>query len=224
MSLHDVLLSLLREPMSGTELIEAFQSSIRHFWQADLSQIYRALESLETEGAVRSRSVPSPRGPARRVYRLTPAGRRRLIDWVRRQPHIPSFKFEYLAQLFSVTAEERPRERAVEILTALGEESRASLTVLEGLDAAFAELPGYPDRLPTFIFYPWLTLRHGMHRRRALVEWIDECLRRLESRPAEIDAADPDAIAALGALLAEFSDLTNADGPTAEAGSGQEKA
>ena len=75
MSLPNVLLSLLREPMSGSELTELFGSSIGHFWSADLSQIYRALDSLEQRGCVKSKSVPSPRGPARRVYSLTAPGR-----------------------------------------------------------------------------------------------------------------------------------------------------
>ena len=210
MSLHDVLLSLLRQPMSGSELIALFDSSIRHFWQTDLSQIYRALETLEASGAVRSRSMPSPRGPARRVYRLTPAGRRRLIEWVRRRPRIPLAKFEYLAQVFSVTAEERPRLRAREILAGLAREARASLAILEGLDAAFRAVPGYPDQLPTFAFYPWLTLRHGIHRRRALVDWTDECLERLDRRSDDVDVSDPEAIAALTSLLQEFADLAQA--------------
>ena len=59
MSLPDVLLSLLREPMAGTDLIRLFQSSIQHFWKTDLSQIYRALETLESKGLVRSSSEPS---------------------------------------------------------------------------------------------------------------------------------------------------------------------
>ena len=53
------------------------------------------------------------------------------------------------------------------------------------------ELEGYPDRLPGNLFYPWLTLRHGLLRRRALLEWIDESLERLERRPASADAHPP---------------------------------
>ncbi len=169
---------------------------------------------------MRSRSVPSSRGPARRVYRLTTAGRRRLVEWVRREPKIPLVKFEYLAQLFSVSAEERPRERAREILVKLRDEAQVSLAVLEGLDEAFNVVPGYPDQLPTFVFYPWLTVRHGIYRRRALVDWTDECLARLERRPDDIDEPDPEAIAALTALMREFEDLaatgTTAPGPRSQ--------
>jgi DNA-binding PadR family transcriptional regulator len=207
MSLHDVLLSLLREPMSGTDLIELFNSSIHHFWKTDLSQIYRALEALEKEGCLNSKSMPSPRGPARRVYALTGRGRRRLREWVRREPTVPPVKFEYLAQLFSVTADERPRERALELLRAIRAESATAVAVLEGIDAAMSELPGYPDDLPSHLFYPWLTLRHGLHRRRALLQWIDDSIERLERRTEDADkTAGQEAIAELSRLLREIGD------------------
>ena len=212
MSLNDVLLSLLREPMSGTDLIELFRRSIRHFWQADLSQIYRALESLEQGGCLRSTAVPSSRGPARRVYSLTPDGKRRLLEWVQREPQLPALKFEYLAQLFSMTAEDDPVGRAREHLNALRSEAAASLTVLEGIDAAMSGLPGYPERLPAQLFYPWLTLRHGLCRRRALVEWIDESLARLDRRGEDEAGVDPDAISELIHMLRGIAEATTAGG------------
>jgi PadR family transcriptional regulator AphA len=187
MSLHDVVLSLLREPMSGTELIRLFEGTIRHFWKTDLSQIYRALETLEGDGCVKVRSVASPRGPERKVYRLTAKGRRRLADWISESPRVPPAKFEYLAQLFSVTAVNEPREKALAMLRSMRDEAEESVAVLEGLDATMKQMPGYPDDVPSSLFYPWLTLRHGLHRRRAFLGWIDECLDRLERRSRAVD-------------------------------------
>jgi DNA-binding PadR family transcriptional regulator len=190
MSLPNILLSLLREPMSGTDLIRLFNSSIKHFWKTDLSQIYRSLEALEREGCLRSRNLPSTRGPARRVYRLTAAGRRRLADWIRQPAQVPAAKFEYLAQLFSVTAVDRPRERAREILTSMRDEAARAVAALEMIDTLMRQAPGYPEAMPSFLFYPWLTLRHGLIRRRSLLEWIDEGLAILHRRP---ESADGDA-------------------------------
>jgi DNA-binding PadR family transcriptional regulator len=192
--LPEVLLSLLREPMSGTDLIRLFDGTIRHFWQTDLSQIYRALDALERDGSVRSQSHPSARGPAKRVYRLTPAGRRRLAAWLREPPEIPAAKFEYLARIFSMTADPQPMRRARELLTALREDAAREVAILEAVETAFKRDPGYPAGLPTFLFYPWLTLRHGLLRRRALVAWIDESLACLADRPADRDAMEPDAL------------------------------
>jgi DNA-binding PadR family transcriptional regulator len=191
MSLPDVLLSLLREPMSGSELIRLFRGTIDHFWNTDLSQVYRALESLDREGCLRSRSEPSERGPARKVYRLTARGRQRLGEWVRRTPRVPPAKFEYLAQLFSVTADPSPRQQALRQLRSMREEAAGKVALLDGIDHAMAEAPGYPDAMPAHLFYPWLTLRHGLIRRRALLAWIDESIERVERRPASDDEPIP---------------------------------
>jgi len=218
MSLPDILLSLLREPMSGTELIRLFQGTISHFWKTDLSQIYRALEAMETEGSLRSGSSPSSKGPARRVYRLTARGRRRLAEWIRRPATIPAAKFEYLAQLFSVTADERPRERARELLTSMRGEAAAAVAVLEAIDAGFRKAPGPPEAMPVSLFYPWLTLRHGLIRRRALLEWIDECLEHLERRPESADEAAADAFSELlQALQLEAGQDGSAEAPNKNA-------
>ena len=78
MSLDHILLGLLREPRSGYDLKSRLDEAVRYFWPAELTQIYRILKRLEGEGLLRSRMVASDKGPARRVYSLTPAGRRTL--------------------------------------------------------------------------------------------------------------------------------------------------
>jgi DNA-binding PadR family transcriptional regulator len=212
MSLPDILLSLLREPMSGSDLIRLFEGTIRHFWKTDLSQIYRALDALEREGCLRSESLPSPRGPARRVYRLTARGRRRLTEWIRRPPRIPAAKFEYLAQLLSVTADERPRECARTLLNTMRDEAVQAVAVLEGIDSTLRQMTGGTDAMPSSLFYPWLTLRHGLIRRQGLLQWIDECLELLDQRPGKEDEdAGPEVMAELAhalQLVAEQAGVT----------------
>ncbi|MYK68861.1 MAG: PadR family transcriptional regulator, partial [Gammaproteobacteria bacterium] len=44
MSLDHILLGLLRDPATGYDLKSAFSERIRHFWSAELSQIYPALK------------------------------------------------------------------------------------------------------------------------------------------------------------------------------------
>jgi DNA-binding PadR family transcriptional regulator len=188
MSLPDILLSLLREPMSGSDLVRLFQGTIAHFWRADLSQIYRALEALEHEGCLRSVSQPSARGPARRVYRLTSRGRKRLAEWIRSPAKIPAAKLEYLAQIFSVTADREPAARAREILMSMRQEAADSVEVLDAIDRRIQEFTRDRGPLPAFLFYPWLTLRHGLLRRRAVLAWIDESLEHLDRRPSSADA------------------------------------
>jgi len=215
MSLPHILLSLLREPMSGTDLIQLFQGTIRHFWKTDLSQIYRALDALEGEGCLRSESLPSQKGPARRVYHLTDPGRRRLVEWIRRPAIIPAAKFEYLAQLFSVTADRKPREQARALLASMREETEQSVHILEALDDVFRRKTGGPESMPASLFYPWLTLRHGLVRRRGLLEWIDECMGHLDRRPEAADeGADPNTMSELAHALQLVAEEAGLVGPT----------
>jgi DNA-binding PadR family transcriptional regulator len=48
---------------------------------ADLAGLYRTLRGLELEGFVRSTWDITLGGPARRIYTITPAGRRLLKQW-----------------------------------------------------------------------------------------------------------------------------------------------
>jgi PadR family transcriptional regulator, regulatory protein PadR len=75
-----VLLLLGERPLHGgaiqTELKESLPSL-----KADSGAIYRALQQLEEESEVVSEWDTSQAGPARKIYSITPAGRRKLDVW-----------------------------------------------------------------------------------------------------------------------------------------------
>ena len=51
MSLEHAILGFLNyRPFSGYDLKKIFDTSVRHFWPADQSQIYRTLSRLEENG------------------------------------------------------------------------------------------------------------------------------------------------------------------------------
>ena len=104
MSLDHILLGLLREPGTGYDLGNAFSENVRHFWSAELSQIYPTLKRLERRGMLESRVEPSPKGPNRRVYALTEEGRAELLRWLRGGPAVGTERFAYLAQLYFMDA------------------------------------------------------------------------------------------------------------------------
>jgi len=47
---HGILGLLTYSPMSGYDLMKAFDQSLKFFWYAQTSQIYRELESLTSSG------------------------------------------------------------------------------------------------------------------------------------------------------------------------------
>src|SRR5262245_28426929 len=77
-----VILGLLaRAPLSGYQIKAIVDRSTRFFWAASYGQIYPELRRLEREGLIVGRDSPNG-ARARRVYSLTDAGRRALVDWL----------------------------------------------------------------------------------------------------------------------------------------------
>ena len=76
MSLPHVLLGLLaRGPASGWDLRQRLARDGAVGWDAELPQIYPAMKRLLRGGFVAMKRRRSTKGPARREYRLTAAGR-----------------------------------------------------------------------------------------------------------------------------------------------------
>jgi DNA-binding PadR family transcriptional regulator len=69
-------------PMTGYELKQNMDVSTVHFWNAKLSQIYTVLKSLEQEGWIVSKVKPQEERPDKRIYTLTPEGKRNLQAWL----------------------------------------------------------------------------------------------------------------------------------------------
>src|SRR3989304_7923816 len=69
-------------PYSCYDLKKAFDTSVRHFWPADQSQIYRTLGRLTKQGLGEVEIVEQTERPDRKVYHITPVGREALRQWV----------------------------------------------------------------------------------------------------------------------------------------------
>ena len=76
-----LLLLLDERPRHGYDLLENIPALVGDGSDVDLSNLYRLLRALEHEGLVTSTWDVGGHGPARRVYRLTPAGTRLLDAW-----------------------------------------------------------------------------------------------------------------------------------------------
>src|SRR5512142_1872214 len=83
MSLEFAILGFLNyQPYTGYDLKKIFDTSVRHFWPADQSQIYRTLARLTEQGFVEVEKVPQEDRPDRKVYHITDDGRAELLKWL----------------------------------------------------------------------------------------------------------------------------------------------
>ena len=76
-----ILMSLRRKPSYGYEIIQTIQEFGFVEGQAPPGMIYRHLRDLESTGLVQSSWKTEGRGPAKRVYELTPEGEETLGLW-----------------------------------------------------------------------------------------------------------------------------------------------
>ena len=196
MSLDHILLGLLRDPATGYDLKSAFGERVRHFWSAELSQIYPTLKRLERRGMLGSRVERSPKGPNRKVYSLTEDGREELRRWLRGGPAVGSERFAYLAQLYFMDAIGDLRETRA-FVAELREHLARWLAELQSLEQEVMAAHGAaPERYSDAGFHRFATLRMGIHSIGSKVAWCDETLaaieRRLAARSGEEAAAGED--------------------------------
>jgi PadR family transcriptional regulator, regulatory protein AphA len=69
-------------PMTGYDIKQRMDRSTSHFWHAKQSQIYTTLKCLEQEGCIESHVEEQTDRPDKRIYTLTPEGRRQLKTWL----------------------------------------------------------------------------------------------------------------------------------------------
>jgi PadR family transcriptional regulator, regulatory protein AphA len=181
MSLPHVLLGMLARPASGYDLKQQFEQSVRHFWYAELSQIYPTLARLEKKGLLTSRKMPSDKGPDRKVYTRTESGRKALRDWLADGPVLRTERHAYLTQLFFL--DEIPPSRRIRFMQDLRDDFADRLRELQEIESGWAaEDPRFPDLLPDGDLVKHMTLRSGLKKYAMMVEWCDECLARFGER------------------------------------------
>ncbi|MBN1320115.1 MAG: PadR family transcriptional regulator [Thermoleophilia bacterium] len=85
--------------MSGYDLYQHFDRSIRHYWSTEHTQIYRALSALAQEGSIDYALVEQSGKPDKKVYHLTPRGRSAFRTWLVSKPPLPEIRHTHLLQL-----------------------------------------------------------------------------------------------------------------------------
>jgi DNA-binding PadR family transcriptional regulator len=184
-SLDHILLGILRSPASGYEIKQDFDRVFSHFWAADLPQIYRTLNRMERDGWLTASPMVSDKGPERRVYRVTPPGKRALRKWLTTAPTLASERIEYLAQTFFLGALEND-ESALTFMRQLREVLAKELGTLECIEAGWTTAdPSYPDCADRDDFYAQLTLDLGLRKLATKLQWADRCIARIENRIPE---------------------------------------
>jgi PadR family transcriptional regulator AphA len=100
--MEKALLGFLMEgPMHGYDLHRRVEEDLGRIWYMGLSNVYSALNRLEEAGQVTSTLDSQESRPTRKVYHITPAGRKAFLDWVHQPvPAMKDMRVEFPAKLY----------------------------------------------------------------------------------------------------------------------------
>jgi DNA-binding PadR family transcriptional regulator len=180
---HAILGFLSYRPMSGYDLKKCFDDSVRNFWPATQSQIYRTLKRLVDEGLARVEVVEQDGPPDRKVHHLTPAGASALRAWLSQPAPESGGRSAGLVQLFF--ADQLDNQAIAELL------ARRRAAIAARLDYLRDEVqPVIPRRGVEFGSERkrrlWqMTLESGLAHLATELAWIDACLVEVAQLPAE---------------------------------------
>src|SRR5215204_1159189 len=175
-----ILAGLIRKPRSGYDLTKWMKRETSHFFAVGHSSIYPALSRLEREGLVRHEVVPSNRGPERKVYSITEAGREALLAWADEPPTERHVRDEQLvkALCYPYMLKERALAR-LEEEKARHEEKRAQY---EGYERELEDLYGTGGLSREPYLGTKLTLARGLGAEKSNVEWCENAARMLSGQ------------------------------------------
>jgi PadR family transcriptional regulator, regulatory protein AphA len=180
MSLDFALLGFLNyHPYTGYDLKKIFDTSVRHFWPADQSQIYRTLARLTEQGLAEMEKVPQEDRPDRKVYHITEAGRAELLKFLAGPPPMGEPRSAPLIQVFF--AGQLSDE---EILAKFEGFAAMMRTILSQYDQVPGMLGPFQEEItsPREHFFWLLTLENGIRSMRANLEWVESVIERIKNK------------------------------------------
>lgn len=179
MSLKHALLGFLSfGPATGYELKHAFENSIQHFWSADLSQIYRTLESLREEGLATMRIEHQEAKPPKHIYSLTEAGRTELLRWLEETTvELPTTRNSFLFKIFFGAL--LPKEKVLEHLKLFAGALQERLELYRQIERYLPQRcceQGLQSHRPFLL----ATIRLGLKHLEVNQQWCRELIAELE--------------------------------------------
>jgi len=172
MSLKYVLLTLLeREPRTGYDLVQTFDSAVGYFWNASHQQVYRELGALADAKLLKFKQVKQADKPDKKIYSLSATGKATLHEWLEHPLKAEKTKDLLLVKLMntsSATLEQMQRELSHNKQNA------------KAIQATYSEIknqyysPKQLKVLPPNEVMIYAALRKGMLSVEAHLKWLDE--------------------------------------------------
>jgi DNA-binding PadR family transcriptional regulator len=179
MSLEHAILGFLNySPETGYDLKKEFDLSVRHFWPADQSQIYRTLSRLADKGWVSMTVVKQADRPDRKVYSITEEGKTELHRWLGSSLPVSEHRNAELIQVFFAG-----QLSDAQILEIFESEAKKVLAVLDGYSRIPNQTQHYVEKVgsPREAYFWYLTLECGLQLFQAQLAWLESVIQRIKA-------------------------------------------
>jgi DNA-binding PadR family transcriptional regulator len=179
MSLEYAILGILNYmPFSGYDLKKVFDVSIRHFWPANQTQIYRTLSRLAGQGLVEMEVIEQTERPDRKVYHITEAGRNDLRHWLVSSKPLEVNRNAKLIQVYF--AGQLTDKEILHIFEGLAAQVRIGLQQYDSIPTHIEAYSNTVGSAREFFFW-MLTLEAGKTIAGANLEWLESVITRIRN-------------------------------------------
>ncbi len=167
-------------PWTGYDLKTVMDQSTANFWHAYHSQIYTTLRHLEEEGLVVSKIEEQDDRPDRRLYTITEAGRRDLLDWLSQPLTDPiSVKDVLLVKVF-FSARRDPEEVLAELRLQRSQHQKRLRQYQTETRAVIQQAARHESNAREAPFWD-MTRRFGVMYEQMYVTWLDQVIWQIET-------------------------------------------
>jgi PadR family transcriptional regulator AphA len=179
MSLEHAILGFLNyRPFSGYDLKKIFDTSVRHFWPADQSQIYRTLNRLTDKGWAEMEKIEQESRPDRKEYHVTPAGKEELRQWLATPLPFGDNRSAPLIQVFF--AGQLSNDEIIQMYQRMADFMRMGLQQYEQIPQEMEAYSEYVQSPREFFF--WMqTLEIGKMMARTNLAWIENMIVKIKN-------------------------------------------
>ena len=180
MSLSFGILGFLNyKPMSGYDLVKAFESSLEFFWHAQNSHIYLELKKLEQKGYICGETVIQSERPNKKIFSITDTGRKEFMNWLAEGggEDATHFKSAFLMKVF-FSGNMTPTQSA-DMLRKFKTDCES---YLKRMDSIPKSIEKYSSDTAIYQTIYWqFTADFGYSYIKTCIEWANRCIEKLET-------------------------------------------
>ncbi|MFN2747653.1 MULTISPECIES: PadR family transcriptional regulator [Bacillus] len=165
--------------LSGYDMTSRFKAELGQFWSAKHSQIYPELKKLTDEGFIEFQTVIQGEKLEKKMYSITPEGKRELHEWLTAYKPVPdTVKDEFMLKAYFISSMELDEARGLFSDQLLKRRKKAAF-----LKERLQELKDEADDPVSFQsphFGHYLVLTRALERENGYCSWLENALKLME--------------------------------------------